>query len=99
MIFSTRISNELGAGKPEGARLAVIAVMLLAILDGLIMGMSLFASRNVFGYVFSDVKEVVNYVKNMAPLVCLSVTVDSIQGALLGSVLSQLVVVFYSPHI
>ncbi|KAL3830837.1 hypothetical protein ACJIZ3_019639 [Penstemon smallii] len=81
---STRISNELGAGKPQGARVAVIAVMLLAAINAVIISTSLFASRNVFGYVFSNEKEVVDYVKIMAPLVCLSVIIDSIQGALSG---------------
>ncbi|KAK6134253.1 hypothetical protein DH2020_031989 [Rehmannia glutinosa] len=80
----TRISNELGAGKPEGARVSVIALMLLAAVDAIVVSASMFASRNVFGYIFSNEKEVVDYVTNMAPLVCLSVIMDSLQGALSG---------------
>ncbi|KAI3467030.1 hypothetical protein Pfo_023693 [Paulownia fortunei] len=81
---STRVSNELGAGKPQGARVSVIALMLLAVIDAIVVSMSVFASRNVFGYIFSNEKEVVDYVTNMAPLVCLSVIMDSLQGALSG---------------
>ncbi|XP_073146293.1 protein DETOXIFICATION 12-like [Henckelia pumila] len=81
---STRISNELGAGNPRGARVSVIALMILAALEAIIVSTSLFASRNVFGYVFSNEKEVVDYVTNMAPLVCLSVIIDCIQGTLSG---------------
>ncbi|XP_073055167.1 protein DETOXIFICATION 12-like isoform X2 [Primulina eburnea] len=81
---STRISNELGAGNPQGARVSVIALMILAVTEAIIVSASLFASRNVFGYVFSNEKEVVGYVTNMAPLVCLSVIIDSIQGTLSG---------------
>lgn len=81
---STRISNELGAGNPQGARKAVIALMILAAMDVIIVSTSLFASRNVFGYVFSNEKEVVDYVTDMAPLVCLSVIIDGIQGSLSG---------------
>ncbi|EYU26990.1 hypothetical protein MIMGU_mgv1a008759mg [Erythranthe guttata] len=80
----TRISNQLGAGKPEGARLSLIALMLLAAIDAIVISASVFASRNVFGYIFSNEKEVVDYVTIMAPLVCLSIIIDSIQGVLSG---------------
>ncbi|KAL2235057.1 UNVERIFIED_CONTAM: Protein DETOXIFICATION 12 [Sesamum indicum] len=81
---STRISNELGAGRPEEARTSVIALMLIAAVDAIIVSTGVFASQNVFGYIFSNEKEVVDYVTKMAPLVCLSVIVDSLQGALSG---------------
>ncbi|KAL3824116.1 hypothetical protein ACJIZ3_020145 [Penstemon smallii] len=81
---STRISNELGAGKPQEARVAVIALMLAAASNAIVVSSSLFASRNVFGYIFSNEKKVVDSVKNMAPLVCLSVIIDSIQAGLSG---------------
>ncbi|CAI9785416.1 unnamed protein product [Fraxinus pennsylvanica] len=81
---STRISNELGAGNPRGARVSVISLMLIAAVEGLTVSAILFISRHVFGYIFSNEKEVVDYVTNMAPLVCLSVIMDCIQGALSG---------------
>ncbi|GFQ05096.1 mate efflux family protein 5 [Phtheirospermum japonicum] len=81
---STRISNKLGAGKPEGARVSVIALMILAAVDAIVASAGLFASRHVFGYIFSNEKEVVDYVTKMAPLVCLSVIMDTIQGVLSG---------------
>ncbi|KAK6134227.1 hypothetical protein DH2020_032032 [Rehmannia glutinosa] len=67
LAAAARISNELGAGKPEGARVSVIALTLLAAVDAIVQR-----------------KEVVDYVTNMAPLVCLSVIMDSLQGALSG---------------
>ncbi|KAK8627306.1 hypothetical protein V6N13_134920 [Hibiscus sabdariffa] len=81
---STRVSNELGAGRPHAARVAVYAGMALAILETLIVSGTLFTSRRVFGYVYSNEKEVVDYVTTMAPLVCLSVILDSLQGVLQG---------------
>ncbi|XP_022881059.1 protein DETOXIFICATION 12-like, partial [Olea europaea var. sylvestris] len=81
---STRISNELGAGNPQGARVSVISLMLIAAVEGLTVSTILFISRHVFGYIFSNEKEVVDYVTNMAPLVCLSVIMDCIQGTLSG---------------
>uniref|UniRef100_A0A2N9ICG4 Uncharacterized protein n=1 Tax=Fagus sylvatica TaxID=28930 RepID=A0A2N9ICG4_FAGSY len=44
----------------------------------------LLASGRVFGYTFSNEKEVVDYVATMAPLVSLSVILDSLQGVLSG---------------
>ncbi|KAK1552283.1 hypothetical protein Q3G72_013749 [Acer saccharum] len=81
---STRVSNELGAGNPQAASLAVKAVMFFAVSESIIVSTALFASRHVFGYVFSNEKEVVDYVTTMAPLVCLSVILDSLQCALSG---------------
>ncbi|KAF9673954.1 hypothetical protein SADUNF_Sadunf10G0077400 [Salix dunnii] len=81
---STRVANELGAGNPQAARLAVYAVMFLAVSETIIVTSALFASRRVFGYLFSNEKEVIDYVTTMAPLVCLSVIMDSLQGVLSG---------------
>ncbi|XP_028097186.1 protein DETOXIFICATION 12-like [Camellia sinensis] len=81
---STRVSNELGAGNLQGARVAVFAVMFLAVTETTVVSATLFAFRCVFGYTFSNEKEVVDYVTAMAPLVCLSVIMDSIQGVLSG---------------
>ncbi|KAK2991345.1 hypothetical protein RJ640_007565 [Escallonia rubra] len=83
-FFSTRVSNELGAGNPQGARVAVYAVMLLAVTETTIVSTSLFASRRVFGFIFSNEKEVVDYVTTMAPLLCLSVIADTLNAALTG---------------
>ncbi|KAK7343448.1 hypothetical protein VNO77_12198 [Canavalia gladiata] len=81
---STRVSNELGAGNPLAARGAVLAAMSFAVMEAAIVSGTLFACRNVFGYVFSNEKGVVDYVTVMAPLVCISVILDSLQGVLAG---------------
>ncbi|KAG6389895.1 hypothetical protein SASPL_151370 [Salvia splendens] len=59
---STRISNELGAGSREGPRLSVRALAFLAGVSALVISSCVFASRGVFGYIFSNEKEVVDYV-------------------------------------
>nr|XP_004299020.2 PREDICTED: MATE efflux family protein 8-like isoform X2 [Fragaria vesca subsp. vesca] len=81
---STRVSNELGAGNPEGARIATCAAMFLAAAETSIVATTLFCCRYIFGYLFSNEEEVVDYVSTMAPLVCLSVILDSFQGVLSG---------------
>ncbi|KAK7357712.1 hypothetical protein VNO80_17007 [Phaseolus coccineus] len=81
---STRISNELGAGNPHAARVAVLGAVSIAIMEATIVSGTLFFCRRVFGYIFSNEKEVVDYATAMAPLVCISVIVDSVQGVLTG---------------
>ncbi|CBI26943.3 unnamed protein product, partial [Vitis vinifera] len=83
---STRVSNELGAGNPQKARLAVHAAVCLAVTEAIVISTTLFVSRRVFGYVFSEEEEVVDYVTNIAPFLCLSVILDSVQGTLSGVV-------------
>ncbi|XP_022150573.1 protein DETOXIFICATION 12-like isoform X2 [Momordica charantia] len=81
---STRVANELGAGKPQAARRAAGAAIFLAVVETIIVSMVLFTLRHVFGYAFSSEKEVVDYVAVMAPLVCISMILDGIQGVLSG---------------
>ncbi|KAJ4973463.1 hypothetical protein NE237_006637 [Protea cynaroides] len=81
---STRVSNELGAGNPQAARVAVSAVMLIAVTEALIVSLTLFAFRYILGYAYSNEKEVINYVTEMVPLISLSVIMDSMQGVLSG---------------
>ncbi|KAH9650438.1 protein DETOXIFICATION 12 [Citrus sinensis] len=84
LVLHTRVSNELGAGNVQRARVAVYAVVFMAVMETIIVSASLFASRRVFGYVFSNEGQVVDYVTTMAPLVCLSVIMDSLQGVFSG---------------
>ncbi|XP_009615041.1 protein DETOXIFICATION 14 isoform X1 [Nicotiana tabacum] len=81
---SIRVSNQLGAGNPQGARVSVLSAMLMATTETILVSTTVFACRNVFGYIFSNEKEVVDYVANMAPLLCISVITDSLQGTLSG---------------
>ncbi|KAF6173172.1 hypothetical protein GIB67_028470 [Kingdonia uniflora] len=81
---STRVSNELGARKPQAARVAAYTIMLLALSETILMSTTLFACRYILGYAFSNEKEVVDYVTRMTPLICISVITDSLQGVLSG---------------
>ncbi|KAI9120160.1 hypothetical protein K1719_008808 [Acacia pycnantha] len=47
--------------------------MSLAIFETAVLSATLFFCRGLYGYIFSNEKEVVDYVAVMAPLVCLSV--------------------------
>ncbi|KAL3844909.1 hypothetical protein ACJIZ3_002312 [Penstemon smallii] len=81
---STRVSNELGAGKPKAAQLVVSAVMALSVVEFVIASIALFFCRSILGYSFSNEKGVVDYVKEMTPFLCASVIMDSLQAVLSG---------------
>ncbi|MFS7959541.1 putative multi antimicrobial extrusion protein [Helianthus anomalus] len=83
---STRVSNELGAGNPRGAGVAVNAIIILAIVEATIVSMIVFVDRHIFGYIFTNEKEVVDYVTKIAPLLCVNIIMDSLQGTLSGNI-------------
>ncbi|XAR51501.1 hypothetical protein NMG60_11006146 [Bertholletia excelsa] len=81
---STRVSNELGAGNPEEARLAVWAAMVTAVTEAGVVSTSVFFSRHVLGHAYSNDKQVVDYIAVIAPFICLSIFTDSLQAAVSG---------------
>ncbi|XP_023642930.1 protein DETOXIFICATION 14-like isoform X1 [Capsella rubella] len=81
---STRVANELGAGNPKQARMAVYTVMVITCVESIMVSAIVFGARNVFGYLFSSETEVVDYVRSMAPLVALSVIFDALHAVLSG---------------
>nr|GEU85535.1 MATE efflux family protein [Tanacetum cinerariifolium] len=81
---STRISNELGAGNPEAAKTALLAVSALGVMEAIIAITTLFCSRSVLGYAFGNETELVDYVKDMTLFICFSIFTDTIQTILSG---------------
>ncbi|KAK2458644.1 Protein DETOXIFICATION 14 [Trifolium repens] len=81
---SARVSNALGAGCPQAARLSVYAAMTLAVFEAILVSSTIFTSRRVLGYIFSNEQDVVDYVTDMVPLISLSVIMDSLHGTLSG---------------
>ncbi|KAL1209456.1 Protein DETOXIFICATION 14 [Cardamine amara subsp. amara] len=81
---STRVANELGAGNPKQARIAVYTVMIVTGVESIMVSAIVFGARNVIGYLFSSETEVVDYVRTMAPLVALSVIFDAFHAVLAG---------------
>ncbi|KAL2321141.1 hypothetical protein Fmac_030110 [Flemingia macrophylla] len=81
---STRISNELGAGKPTTAYLAVKVTMFLAFTVGLVEFAALMLLWKVWGRAFTNVHEVLVYVTSMMPILASSAFIDSLQTAFQG---------------
>ncbi|KAL0343387.1 UNVERIFIED_CONTAM: protein DETOXIFICATION 14 [Sesamum angustifolium] len=81
---STRVSNELGAGRPDRARASVWAANVLSIAEAIVACTMLLRCRNLLGYAFSNEKEVVDHLREMTPFVCLLLAMDCIQAVLSG---------------
>jgi MATE family multidrug resistance protein len=81
---STRVSNELGAGRSRAARLSAHVALCMSAMEALVIGSILFCIRNVLGYAYSNEGEVVDYVSSMMPLFASSTVMDGIQSVLSG---------------
>lgn len=79
------MSNELGAGRPQAARLAVGVVLGMAVMGSVLVGLVLILIRNVWGYAYSNETEVVRYVAAMMPILAVSNFMDSLQCVLSGT--------------
>jgi len=84
ILCSTRVSNELGAGHPRAARLAVYFVFIMAIIEGTFVGAVMIIIRNIWGYAYSNEAEVVQYVAIMLPILATSIFLDALQCVLSG---------------
>uniref|UniRef100_A0ACD5XIN9 Uncharacterized protein n=1 Tax=Avena sativa TaxID=4498 RepID=A0ACD5XIN9_AVESA len=81
---SVRVSNELGAGNPNGARLVVGVALSIVACSEVVVSVSLLALRHFIGIAFSNEEEVISYVTRMVPVISISVITDSLQGVLSG---------------
>ncbi|KAF7026910.1 hypothetical protein CFC21_039000, partial [Triticum aestivum] len=84
--ISTRVSNELGAGRPRAALLAARVVIVLAFLVGTSEGLLLVLVHKVWGRAYSKDQEVVSYVATMMLILAVSVLFDGLQYVLSGIV-------------
>ncbi|CAM0949371.1 unnamed protein product [Alopecurus aequalis] len=82
--ISTRISNELGAGQHQAAKLAMRVVMYMALSEGLVIALTMILLRNVWGYLYSDEQEVVTYISRMLPILGISFFIDGLHSSLSG---------------
>ncbi|KAK2397409.1 Protein DETOXIFICATION 16 [Trifolium repens] len=83
--ISIRVSNELGAGHPRAARLAVYVVVVIALIESIFVGTVMILIRNICGYAYSNEEEVVKYVATMMPILAVSNFLDGMQCVLSGT--------------
>ncbi|KAJ8440931.1 hypothetical protein Cgig2_022787 [Carnegiea gigantea] len=83
--ISTRISNELGAGQPDRAKLALYVMVTMSISEGLVVAVITILVCHVWGRLYSDEDEVVNYVAKLMLLLAISDFLDGFQCVLSGA--------------
>ncbi|ESR54889.1 hypothetical protein CICLE_v10020602mg [Citrus x clementina] len=85
-VFSlcTRVSNELGAGNPKAAKMAVCAIIILAAAEMVTVSIVLLFCRHILGYALSSSEDIVHRLADMVPFICLSIIMDSLQAVLSG---------------
>ncbi|PRQ40239.1 putative multi antimicrobial extrusion protein [Rosa chinensis] len=83
--ISTRVSNELGAGRPQSARLALQVMVTVALSEGAAIAIATVLVRRVWGVLYSNENEVIRYVAEMMPLLALSDFLDGFQCVLSGA--------------
>ncbi|KQJ82173.1 protein DETOXIFICATION 16 isoform X1 [Brachypodium distachyon] len=82
--ISTRVANELGAGRPHAARLATRVIMALGVVSGVSLGLLVILVRNLWGYAYSNEEEVVKYVARIMPILAVTFLFDDLQCVLSG---------------
>ncbi|XP_058184638.1 protein DETOXIFICATION 16-like isoform X1 [Rhododendron vialii] len=83
--ISTRVSNEMGAGRPQGARLALCVMVVVAVVEGAVVGTGTILVRHLWGKLYCNEEEVISYVAKMMPLLALSDFLDGFQCVLSGA--------------
>ncbi|XP_057973022.1 protein DETOXIFICATION 33 isoform X2 [Malania oleifera] len=82
--ISVRVSNELGAGNPRAAKFAVVVVSVTSVAIGLICMVVVFATRDVFPYLFTNSTAVAKETTKLATLLGVTVLLNSLQPVLSG---------------
>jgi MATE family multidrug resistance protein len=84
--FSTRVSNKLGAGHHQAAKLAMWVVMCMALSSGFVLTLAMTLLRHVWGHMYSNDQEVVSYYAKMLPVLGISFFVDGLHASLSGKI-------------
>ncbi|KAL6903573.1 hypothetical protein ACP4OV_004386 [Aristida adscensionis] len=82
--ISTHVSNELGAGQPQAAKLTTRVVICIALCAGLLIGSTMILLRNFWGYAYSNELEIVRYIAKMIPVLAISFFTDGLHSSLSG---------------
>ncbi|CAA7398013.1 unnamed protein product [Spirodela intermedia] len=82
--ISVRVSNELGAGRPKAARFSVLVVIMISVVLQSTFALLIFLTRKDFPIIFTGDKLVREEVTRLAPFLCSTVLLASVQPVLSG---------------
>ncbi|KAG6392597.1 hypothetical protein SASPL_146821 [Salvia splendens] len=84
MIASLHYFIPYSVGAAARARASVYAAGFLSIAEAIVACTFLLSLSNIVGYAFSNEKEVVDYLRELVPFICLLLAMDCIQAVLSG---------------
>ncbi|KAK7340274.1 hypothetical protein VNO77_20976 [Canavalia gladiata] len=82
--ISVRISNELGSGRPKTAKYAVIVIIVESLIIGILCAVIVLATKDHFAIIFTDSKDMIKAVSNLAGLLGITMILNSIQPVISG---------------
>ncbi|TFK34014.1 MOP flippase [Crucibulum laeve] len=86
---SARVGNLIGARSPQSARYAAHASAFLSVVVGIVVMVVMIATKDVYGYLFSDDIDVVVLVSKVMPLVASFQVADGLAGSCGGVLRGQ----------
>lgn len=86
---STRVGNLIGLRSAIGAKHAAHASALVSVIAGLVVMVAMLATKDVYGYIFSDDEDVVRLVSKVMPLVASFQVADGLAGSCGGVLRGQ----------
>ncbi|OMO80060.1 Multi antimicrobial extrusion protein [Corchorus olitorius] len=84
-ICTVRVSNELGARHPRRTKFSMLVAVIFSFMIGATISLLiLIISRNTYASLFSNDTQVQDIVKDLTPLLALSILINDIQPVLSG---------------
>ena len=84
IIYSVRVSNELGAGHPKSAAFSVVIVTVSSLCIAIVLAVLVLALRHVLSYIFTSGTTVSDAVSELAPFLAFSIVLNGVQPVLSG---------------
>ena len=84
LIFSIRVSNELGYGHPRAAKFSVYVAVSQSLLIGILCMVVVLLARDYIAFIFTSNKEMQEAVSNLAYLLGATMLLNSMQPVLSG---------------
>ncbi|PKI42641.1 hypothetical protein CRG98_036923 [Punica granatum] len=81
---SVRVSNELGAGHPRTAKLALAVAVINSFVIGVVISIILIVTREDYPSLFSTDTSVQDVVKELTPLLAFCILINNVQPVLSG---------------
>jgi len=88
-FYSTRVSNELGAGQPERAKHAMRVSLKLSLVLGFCFALMIVFGHDIWIRMFSSSPTIKHEFSSISPFLAISILLDSVQGVLSGLNLSS----------